>query len=116
MPNPRPNDDLRALQASLVKLHAKLNASLDDVTDPAAMDAIVREMQEVTHRVALIGQLLFAEQAASLSDKVAELSSATRRANKAIKDMENVKEFLDAMNDLLTVVDEAIQIAKALMV
>jgi hypothetical protein len=112
----KPNDDLRALQAALVKLHGKLNASLDDVSDPDAMEAIVREMQEVTHRIGLVGQLLFAKQAASLADKVAEVGRATRRANAAIKDMQNVAQFLDAMNDLLTVVDEAIQIAKVLAI
>jgi hypothetical protein len=111
------NDDLRKLQASLIKTQQKLAAALDEPPDDvAAMEAIMREIQEVGHRIVLVGQLLFARQSQALAAKVADVEKATKKTNAAIRDMESIKDFLDALNDLLTLVDDAIQIAKALMV
>jgi prefoldin subunit 5 len=111
---PTQNESMRKLQNALVLQLRKLNDSLDDVTDSNRAQAIVREMQEVNHRIALTGSLLFAAQAQELDDKVAEISKATKTVNAAVADIENLQAFLDAISEFLGLVDEAIDLAKTL--
>jgi 23S rRNA C2498 (ribose-2'-O)-methylase RlmM len=111
---PTQNDSMRDLQSTLLRQFKKLHDSLDNVTDADRAEAIVREMQEVNHRIAMVGNLLFAAQANELDGKVAEVSKATRKVNAAIADLKNLKAFLDAMAEFLGLVDEAIDLAKAL--
>ena len=71
-------------------------------------------MQEVSHRITLTGDLLFAAQAQELDGKVADVTKATKKVNAAITDFKNVKAFLDAMSEFLALVDQAINLAKTL--
>src|SRR5262245_31675293 len=111
---PTQNDSMRELQSTLVRQFNKLHDSLDDVTDPDRADAILGEMEEVNHRIAMAGRLLFAAQAQELDDKVADVKKAVRKTNAAITDLKNLQGFLDAMTEFLGLVDEAIDLAKAL--
>jgi hypothetical protein len=108
------NDSMRNLQSTLMGVLKQLHDSLDNVTDPDRAQAIVREMQEVNHRIALVGSLLFAAQARELDDKVAEVRKGTRAVNAAIANLKNFTEFLGAMSDFLGLVDQAIDLAKML--
>ena len=110
---PNQNESMRDLQNTLLRQFKKLHDSLDDVTDADRADAIVREMQEVNHRIAMAGSLLFAAQAQELDGKVAEVGKATRKVNAAVADLKNLQAFLDAMTEFLGLVDEAIDLAKA---
>jgi len=105
---------MRDLQSTLLRQFKKLHDSLDDVSDADRADAIVREMQEVNHRIAMAGGLLFAAQASELDEKVADVSKAIRKVNAAIADVKNLQAFLDAMTEFLGLVDEAIDLAKTL--
>jgi hypothetical protein len=111
---PTQNPSMRALQSALVTKLQQLHDSLDDVTDAARADAILREMQEVNHRIALTGSLLFAAQAKELDDKVTEVEKAVKKVNKAIKKLENLTAFVKAFSAFLGLVDEAIDLAKLL--
>jgi len=111
---PTQNDSMRELQSTLLRQFKKLHDSLDDVTDADRAQAIVREMQEVNHRIALTGSLLFAAQAKELDGKVAAVGKATRKVNAAIADLKNLQAFLDAMSEFLGLVDVAIDLAKTL--
>ena len=108
------NESMRRLQSTLVAQLDALDKSLDDVTDPEKARAIVREMQEVNHRIGLAGGLLFAAQAARLDKKVAQIDAATQKVSDAIEKLENVKAFVKAFSDFLGLVDEAIDLAKVL--
>lgn len=108
------NEAMRDLQNTLLRQFKRLHDSLDDVTDAERAKAVVREMQEINHRIALAGSLLFAAQAVELDGKVAEIGKATRKVNAAIAKLENVHAFLDAMSEFLGLVDEAIDFAKLL--
>jgi 23S rRNA C2498 (ribose-2'-O)-methylase RlmM len=110
---PTQNESMRDLQSTLLRQFKKLHDSLDDVTDADRVDAIVREMQEINHRIAMAGSLLFAAQAQELDGKVAEVSKATRKVNASVADLRNLQAFLDAMTEFLGLVDEAIDLAKA---
>ena len=111
---PTINPSLRELQALLVKQHSDLNRKLDDVTDAKVARAIVREMQEITHRITLVGQLLFAKQSAKLKEAVGAVKTAAAKVQQAIQKFANVQALLDATTDLLTLVDDAIDLAKTL--
>jgi flagellin-like hook-associated protein FlgL len=108
------NESMRDLQALLVDQFQNLHDSLKGVTDPDVADAIVREMQEVSHRVALTGSLLFAAQAAKLDSQVADIGKATKKVDAAIAQIQNIQAFLGAMSDFLGLVDQAIDFAKLL--
>ena len=108
------NTSMRELQSTLMKVLKKLNDSLDDVTDPDRAQAIVREMQEVSHRIALTGSLLFAAQADELDEKVAEVDKGTKKVNAAIANLKKFAAFLDLMSEFLSLVDEAIDLAKTI--
>jgi hypothetical protein len=106
------NESMRELQSALVRQFKKLHDSLDQVTDAERAQAIVREMQEVNHRIALTGSLLFAAESKALADKVANVGKATRKVNAAISNLKNLTAFLGAMSEFLALVDEIIDLAK----
>lgn len=108
------NETLADLQDKLVRLHGKLRDQLAQTDDPAQRQALMNEMTEVTHRVQLVGSLLFAADAATLDEKVKEVSGATAKINKAVAQIKELQSFLDTMSDFLGLVDEAIDIAKGL--
>ncbi len=111
---PTQNDSMRELQSTLMRVLEKLHDSLDNITDADRAQAIVREMQEVNHRVALVGGLLFATEAKELDNKVAEVRKATTKVNGAIADFKNLQAALGAISDFLGLVDQAIDLAKLL--
>ena len=111
---PSQNESIRELQGLLLRQFKKLHDSLDDVEDAGAAQVIVREMQEVNHRIALTGSLLFAAQAAELDTKVADIGKATKKVNAAITQVQNTQALLSAMSEFLGLVDEAIDFAKLL--
>jgi hypothetical protein len=112
---PSQNDAMRELQSTLVRQFKKLNDALEGETDADRADAILREMQEVSHRVALAGSLLFAGQAKELDEKVAEVAKGVRKVNAAIAEIKNLQAFLDTVSDFLVLVDDAIDLAKTLV-
>ncbi len=108
------NDTLADLQDRLVRLHARLRDRLGATDDDAERQALVTEMTEVTHRVQLVGGLLFAAEADELDAKVREVKAATKAVNAAIARIGGLKDLLDAMSGFLGLVDEAIDLAKTL--
>ncbi len=108
------NEAVRTLQGTLLRQFKKLHDALDDVTDAARAQAILREMQELNHRIALTGSLLFAKQASELDKKVAGVSKATGKMNAAVAGIKNLQAFLDATAEFLALVDDAIDLAKTL--
>jgi hypothetical protein len=110
------NETLADLQDKLVRLHRKLRDQLAEIDDPAQRQSIVNEMIEVTHRVQLVGAVLFAAESAELDDKVKEVSAATKKVNQAIAQIKELKAFLDTFTDFLGLVDEAVDLAKGLMI
>ncbi|MFA6045615.1 MAG: hypothetical protein WC718_11575 [Phycisphaerales bacterium] len=109
-----PNQSIRDIQSSLVKRFAQLQKLLDDATEINEAMAIFREMQEVNHRITLAGSLLFAQDTSALSDKAAGVAKASNQAAKAIRDAAEFRQALAAITDFLTLVDDAIDLAKTL--
>jgi len=108
------NDSLRLLQDTLIKTHAKLREAIPNAADAAARQALLTEMGEVTHRVQVVGSLLFKSQTQGLSEQVKAVTSATRQVNAAIAGIKQFKDFIDGMSKFLSLVDTAIDLAKKL--
>jgi hypothetical protein len=110
------NETLADLQDKLMRLHRKLRDQLAETDDGARRRALLNEMVEVTHRIQVVGALLFAAESAALDDKVKEVSAATKKVNQAIAQIKQFQAFLDTLADFLGLVDEAIDLAKGLMI
>lgn len=106
------NDDLIRLQDTLIREHKRLRERLRTLRDAEKIDAVVREMTEMNHRVQLVGGLLFAAGSEELGAKVALVSKSTRKLAAALKDLKDLSAFLDAAKGFLVLVDEAIDFAK----
>ena len=113
MPNTQ-NKDIQLVQAELIKRFNQLKRQLDDTSNFDDAQTIVREMQEVNHRITLAGSLLFAAQAQSLTDKADDVVKASNQAAKAIRSFQTVRDIMSAITAFLEVVDEAIDLAKML--
>ncbi|HUN91047.1 MAG TPA: hypothetical protein VMU33_03245 [Burkholderiaceae bacterium] len=116
-PAPAPpalNSGIRDLQGTLVDQLHKLESSLDDTSDPNAAEAIVREMQELSHRIGMAGSLLFTQQSAALDQKVDKIKAATAQVDAAVAHLSTMSAFVGAMSDFLGLVDEALDLAKTL--
>ena len=111
---PKQNQDIRLVQTELVKRLRQLQAALDETNDFDTAQAIVREMQEVSHRIAIAGSLLFAAGAGQLAAKTDEVRKASTRAAQAIRDFKEITDITDAVTGFLGLVDEVLDLAKAL--
>lgn len=108
------NDSLRELQIILTGRVGLLSKQLDNVTKPDEATAILNEMREFNHRVTLVGSLLFRKETEALTDLVEAVRQKRAKVDKAIKDIENLRNMLQVVSDFLALVDEAIDLAKTL--
>lgn len=109
------NDALITLQDTLIKQHKRLREALGTVDTDDQRRTIIREMFEITHRIQLAGGLLFAAQSQDLDAKVAAVRKGTAKIKAAIDELDNLQHFLDTMSSFIALVDEAIDLAKSLM-
>jgi hypothetical protein len=56
------NDDLKELHDSLIQRVVELSTAIGNAPDSDTVDALIREITEVNHRVTLAGNLLFTQQ------------------------------------------------------
>jgi len=108
------NSDLRDLQIILADRVRLLAKQLDDVTDEGEAKNILNEIREFNHRVSLVGSLLFREQSQALSEKVEIVRRAKSKVDRAIKDIADMEKMLEGVSKFLSLVDEAIDLAKML--
>lgn len=109
------NIALMQTQDRLVKTHARLRERLRQEDDAQVRRALLNELTEIMARVQMVGAVLFAEQSAQLDAKAAAVKIATTKVNKAIRDMQSMRDLLDAISGFLALVDEAIDLAKLAM-
>lgn len=82
--------------------------------DAATRQALITEMTEVTHRIQVVGGLLFAAQSDELCESVDAVRKGTKAVNAGIAGIADLAAFLGAMNAFLGLVDDAIDLAKTL--
>lgn len=108
------NESLVALQDVLVKQHKRLRDAIPGAPDAAARQALLTEMAEITHRVQVTGALLFCRQSRQLAAKVDAIRKASVRVKEAIDEIASLTAFVGGIGVFLTLVDDAIDLAKTL--
>src|SRR5258708_313585 len=78
------NSDLETLHATLVQVHDILHQRLGQATDPRVAQALLTEMQEITHRIDLVQTLLFAQTTAAITSAIGDIQSATANLNASL--------------------------------
>jgi flagellar motor protein MotB len=106
------NDTMASLQDRLVRLHRRLRDQLQKTDGTAQRRALQVEMVEVTHRVQIVGSVLFARQSKGLHESVGAVAKATKELNAAITNIKKLTEFLNTLTAFLGLVDKAIDLAK----
>lgn len=106
------NESLEALHRALIQLHDQLSNAINQVDDIDAKEAVFREMLEISHRVALIGQLLFKQRTDAMDTALAEIEGAEVELKAAIAQLDAVNDFIKTVTRFLSLVDTVIDIAK----
>jgi flagellin-like hook-associated protein FlgL len=112
--NDTTNTDLEALHQQLIDLTTRLAREQESAETVDAVKAIGMEIAEVNHRVTLVGQLVFAEQADKLTAAVQGVQQGRAALDTAIANIQRLNAFLGAMTKFLALVDKVIDVAKLL--
>jgi hypothetical protein len=109
------NTALIILQDALAKQNQALRKRITETDDPDMVQALLNEMTETSHRLQLVGALLFAAQSNELDAAVDKVKAATVKVNKSISTLKDVARMLDTISSFLGLVDDAIDMAKLLL-
>lgn len=110
------NEDLQALHDTLLAQHQALHDKLGQITDLALARTIVTEMQEILHRIDLVQGLLFTQTTEKLKNSLKKVEGADAQLTAALASAQNAAAIVAGVSKFLTVVDQAIDLAKTLAV
>lgn len=105
------NPDLQALHRDLVALVRRLELSIDNAPDSAAIAAITEQMIEVNARVTATGRVLLAKQTEEISRLAKAVSGAIPAIEKEIENLQDCERMVRSVAALLGTVDEAVRVA-----
>jgi len=111
---PTQNPDILAVYNSLCAQQDALSQTIQQTTDKKMADVISTEIQEVAHRIILTQNLLFLADAPQLSPLVKNIAAASQQLTTAISQIQQVTQFLNGVSSYLSLVDNAIDLAKTL--
>jgi hypothetical protein len=111
---PTQNPDILAVYNSLCAQQDALSLAVQQTTDPKLAAVISTEIQEVAHRIILTQNLLFLADAPKLSPLVKNIGAASQQLTTAISQIQQVTQFLNGVSSYLSLVDQAIDLAKTL--
>jgi len=109
------NPDLQSLHESLIQRVAELSEAIGEAPDADTVDAIIREIAEVNHRVTLVGNLLFTQSSKKITEQEQKVRDATSDVQKAIKKIDSVAQFVQSVSAFLALVDNVIDTAKLVL-
>jgi hypothetical protein len=108
------NSAIQQLHQQLIQSNLKLAKQLGRTSDPASADAILREMEEINFRVMMAGRLAFKETTAAIDQKIGVVIAASASLDLAIQNIQNLKNFIKAVGQFLTLVDKLLDTIKLL--
>jgi hypothetical protein len=108
------NQSLDQLHGYLIALNAQLNGRLDTTTDPQLAQRIITEMREVVHRIDLVQSVLFTRASDEVSAAVAKVAVADNSLVGSLKTISDVTNMVKTVSSFLTLVDDAIDLAKTI--
>jgi len=110
------NKTLNQIHNLLIVQVSNLSDALSQTTDPDKAKQLLVEMQEVTHRVDISQNLLFAATSKELEALLPAIVAANKQLENSIHQIGQVATVINDTVELLKVVDQALDLAKALMV
>jgi flagellin-like hook-associated protein FlgL len=109
---PSVNPDLQAVHTELIAIASDLDTAVGRAKTAAEVRAILDELSEVTARVTALGRQLFTQQTARIRTLSRDVVEAKNDAKKAIKELDNVRSFIQGITKFLGLVDKLIDTAK----
>jgi len=103
--------DLRTMHRDLIALVRRLEESLDNARDAAAVAAITEQMVEVNARVTSTGRVLLATQTEEISRRARAVSEAIPAIEREIEDLQRFEHLVRGIAGVLDAADEAIRVA-----
>ena len=110
------NETLKQIHDLLVAQVDALSNAIDQTDDVEAAKQLLTEMDEVTHRLNVIQNLLFREESSRLDSYLDQVKKSNQALTKAIDSIKSVADVIQKTTAFLTCVDQAIDLAKTLAV
>jgi hypothetical protein len=110
------NDTVKQIHDLLVDQIDKLSTEMDTNTDPAVSKKLLMEMDEMTHRLNIAQNLMFAGTSKTLEGYLTQIKAANDALAKSLKQIQNVAQFMNDATEFLKYVDQALDLAKTLAV
>jgi flagellar motor protein MotB len=108
------NPTLAALYQSLCSQQDALSAALQKTSDPNLADTLSTENYEIMHRIVLTQNLLFQSDSSELQADVKGVQIAASQLQNTIANIQKAADVVNGVTQYLTLVDEAIDLAKTL--
>jgi hypothetical protein len=110
------NDRIKQLHKTLGNTVQELSDRLGGTRNVEEAEALLREIEEVNFRLMMVGRLLFSRTTASIDKQIDSLVAANAEVEKAIKEIEKIKDIISAVGKFLGKVDQVIGAIKLLAV
>jgi len=111
---PTLNPDIRSLHQSLIQRHQTLSDLLGQATDIDDARAILGEMQEVSFRIAVAGNLLFKQTTGKIDDSIKSVLEASKAIDASLRQADKIRDVIKATSKFLGLVDKALDAIKLL--
>ena len=88
-------DPLKQIHDLLVDQIDNISAAMDTNTDPAISKSLLLEMNEMTHRLNIVENIMFTGTSKTLEGYLSQINAANETLAKSIKRIENVATFVN---------------------
>ncbi len=106
------NSDLEAVATALGSVISSLRAARSKETDPDKITAINNELIETSHRVTMVGALLFHRRTTAITAAAQKVEDATGRVQQEIAKLDKINTFVKTISGFLGLVDKVVDLAK----
>lgn len=110
------NDTVKSIHDLLIDQIDNISAEMDTNTDPVVSKNLLAEMDEMTHRLNIAQNLMFAATSKTLEGYLPQIKTANDALANSLKRIQNVTTFLNDSTEFLKYVDQALDLAKTLAV
>lgn len=111
---PTLNPDIRSLHQSLIQRHQTLSDLLGQATDIDDARAILGEMQEVSFRITVAGNLLFKRTTDKIDESIQSVLAAGEAIDASLREADKIRDIIKATSKFLGLVDKALDAIKLL--
>jgi phage shock protein A len=100
------------LHHTLLDVHRELKSKMEAAKATATKKELFKQMNEVGHRITIVGSLVFDEDSKAVSDAVGNVEKSRDDLKKAIAEIEKLNNVIKTVTAFLGLVDTAIGLAR----